>query len=252
MDEMKFFYGLLIGWVVLSAIVFISLFFISAPYGRHARKGWGLSMNNRLGWVVMEAPSAILFALYFAFGSNPFAIVNIVFLILWEAHYLHRAFIYPFSLPINEKSMPVSVVVMGLFFNTVNAYINGRFLFTLAAPYANTWLIDPRFLMGIMLFIAGYIINRNSDRILYNLHKTESDYSIPQGGFFNFVSCPNYLGEIVIWVGWAVATWSLPGLVFALWTMANLVPRARSHHQWYRQYFSDYPEDRKVLIPKIW
>jgi 3-oxo-5-alpha-steroid 4-dehydrogenase 1 len=252
MNEEGFFNILLISWVALSIIVFIALFFIVAPYGRHSRKGYGLYINNRLGWLIMEAPSAILFALYFLLSSNVVTMVSIIFLVLWEAHYLHRAFIYPFSLPAKEKNMTIMVAVLGLFFNTVNAYINGRYLFSLAAPYPDRWLLDPRFIVGTVLFMAGYFINRNSDRILYNLHKNEDEYSIPHGGFFNFVSCPNYLGEIVIWVGWAIATWSVPGLVFALWTMANLVPRARSHHSWYKQSFSDYPEDRKALIPKIW
>jgi protein-S-isoprenylcysteine O-methyltransferase Ste14 len=66
------------------------------------------------------------------------------------------------------------------------------------------------------------------------------------------VSSPNYLGEITIWLGWALATWSLPGLAFAFWTVANLLPRARANHTWYRQTFPDYPAERKALIPKVW
>ena len=61
-----------------------------------------------------------------------------------------------------------------------------------------------------------------------------------------------YLGEIIEWVGWGTATWSLPSLVFAVWTVANLVPRSRSHHLWYKQRFSTYPFERKALIPRLW
>jgi protein-S-isoprenylcysteine O-methyltransferase Ste14 len=77
------------------------------------------------------------------------------------------------------------------------------------------------------------------------------DYSIPRGGLFRWVSCPNYLGEIVEWLGWALLTWSPAGLAFAAWTMANLVPRARAHHRWYRERFSDYPTKRKALVPGL-
>jgi len=80
----------------------------------------------------------------------------------------------------------------------------------------------------------------------------ESGYKIPYGGLFRWVSCPNYLGEIVIWTGWAVTTWSLPGLAFALWTATNLIPRARANHRWYRNYFPDYPASRKALLPGLW
>jgi steroid 5-alpha reductase family enzyme len=96
------------------------------------------------------------------------------------------------------------------------------------------------------------ILNISSDSILIDLKKQNGNsYKIPQKGLFRLVSSPNYLGEIIEWSGWAIATWSLPGLAFALWTAANLVPRARSNHQWYKKEFTDYPESRKALIPFI-
>ena len=75
---------------------------------------------------------------------------------------------------------------------------------------------------------------------------------MPHGELYRWISCPNYLGELIEWAGWAVATWSLPGLGFAVWTAANLVPRARANHRWYRSHFADYPNERKALIPGVW
>jgi len=46
-------------------------------------------------------------------------------------------------------------------------------------------------------------------------------------------------------------TWSMPAVAFAVWTLVNLMPRALHHHQWYRETFSDYPPDRKALIPFV-
>ena len=66
---------------------------------------------------------------------------------------------------------------------------------------------------------------------------------------YGFVSCPNYLGEVMIWTGWAIATWSLAGLSFAVFTAANLVPRALANHRWYRETFPDYPRTRRAVIP---
>jgi hypothetical protein len=65
------------------------------------------------------------------------------------------------------------------------------------------------------------------------------------------VSCPNYLGEIIEWSGWALATWSLAGAAFALYTIANLAPRAVAYHRWYRESFNDYPPARRALLPFI-
>ena len=68
---------------------------------------------------------------------------------------------------------------------------------------------------------------------------------------FDIVCCPNLSGEIIEWVGFALLTWSLPGLAFALWTVANLVPRALWRRKWYRENFSGYPRERAALFPGV-
>ena len=99
-------------------------------------------------------------------------------------------------------------------------------------------------------FFSGFLIHMHSDSVLNNLRKNGSaGYRIPDRGLFSLVSCPNYLGEMIQWTGWALATWSLPGLCFCIWTVANLAPRALSHHRWYKKTFKNYPENRKAVIP---
>ncbi len=254
MNESMIYNSLLVAWFIIAAIVFVALFFfIVAPYGRHLRKGFGYSVGNRLGWVLMEAPTPIIFAVCFIFGDNRGSPVGLVFLALWELHYVHRAFIYPFSLRGAARRMPISIIFMGFLFNIMNGYLNGRYIFTFSGGYDNSWLADPRFIVGVILFAAGYIINRQADLALRALRQPgESGYKISNSRLHRLVSSPNYLGEMTIWIGWALATWSLPGLAFALWTVANLLPRARDNHAWYRRTFADYPAERKALIPKVW
>ncbi len=248
MDERHFYALLLRGFFVVSAIVAPLLFFIKAPYGRHQDRAFGPTVPAVLGWVLMEAPSPLGFALWFALGDRHGA-AALAFFLLWQAHYVNRAFLYPFRL---RAAAPMAVVVMatGLAFNLVNAYLNGRWLYTLGPAYTAAWLLDPRFLIGAAMFGAGFALNLQSDRILRGLRRPgERGYKVPRGGLFRLVSCPNYLGEIIEWCGWAVATWSLPGLAFALWTAANLAPRARAHHRFYQQRFPDYPAERRALVP---
>ncbi len=252
MTEITVFNYLLITWFLLAAVVFATLFFVPAPYGRHIRRGWGPTLTNRTGWLLMEAPAPLVFALLYFLGEHRASLTAMVFLLLWEAHYVHRAFIYPFSLANREKKMPLTVVLFGFIFNLGNAYLNGRYLFTFAS-YPNDWLGDFRFLIGTMVFIAGFVINRSADEILRHLREqNDARYGIPFGGMYRWVSCPNYFGEILTWGGWTIATWSLPGLAFAVWTFANLAPRARTHHRWYLEQFPDYPKERKALIPGLW
>jgi 3-oxo-5-alpha-steroid 4-dehydrogenase 1 len=254
MNEFSVFRVILIISFVVATGIFIALFFISAPYGRHSRHGWGLQLPNWMGWLLMESVSAIIMLVMFLIGDAPKTLTTIILLLMWEAHYIHRSYIYPFLLRDGKKKMPVMVVIMAVVFNLGNGYLNGRYVFHFAdGRYSIRWLLDPRFIIGTVLFIFGFIINRWADNTLRGLRKPgETGYKVPNGGLYEYISCPNYFGEILEWFGWAIATWSLPGLTFALWTFANLAPRAWSHHKWYHVNFSEYPLNRKALIPGIW
>jgi 3-oxo-5-alpha-steroid 4-dehydrogenase 1 len=250
MKELTFINILMGAWLLVGAIVFVALLFIAAPYGRHVRKGWGFTIGNKLGWVLMEAPAPVIFLVFFFLGSS--GVTGMVFLAMWEAHYIHRAFIYPFSLR-GARRIPLSVVSLGFFFNVMNAYLNGRYLYTFSGGYSVSWLLDPRFIVGAVLFFTGFAINRKADEVLRGLRAPgESGYKISNHLLFRLVSSPNYLGEITIWIGWAVATWSWPAATFAFWTVANLLPRARANHNWYKATFPDYPPERKALLPRLW
>jgi hypothetical protein len=58
--------------------------------------------------------------------------------------------------------------------------------------------------------------------------------------------------EIIEWTGFALMSWSPAALALAFYTVANLAPRASAHLNWYRKKFSDYPSERKALIPHLW
>merc|ERR1712046_381079 len=98
---------------------------------------------------------------------------------------------------------------------------------------------------------AGAWINTTADAILRNLRKPgDTGYKIPRGGMFEYVSGANFLGEIIEWWGFALATWSLPGLFFAVATTSGIGGRAVQHHRWYLEKFGDaYPPQRKAVIP---
>jgi hypothetical protein len=59
------------------------------------------------------------------------------------------------------------------------------------------------------------------------------------------------LGELIEWLGFAILCWNMPALAFFIWSAANLVPRAMSHHRWYKNKFQNYPAERKAILPYI-
>ena len=241
-------------WAVfaLAAVTFAALLRLRAPYGRHyPGSGWGPEITNRTGWIVMESPATLVFACVYALGDAAAEPVPLVLLGMWQCHYLNRNFIYPLRLRGGDRKMPVLVAASGFVFNLVNAYVNARFISHLG-EYGVAWLGDPRFVAGLAVFLGGLALNLHSDNILLKLRKPGgSGYSIPRGGAFRYVSCPNYLGELLEWAGWALATWSPAGLAFLAYAAANLLPRALSHHRWYREKFEDYPVRRRALIPGV-
>jgi len=137
-------------------------------------------------------------------------------------------------------------------FNSLNGYANGVFLAGGGLLSTSGLLAGVRICVGIGFFAAGFMIHIWADRNLRHLRdQGEKGYKIPHGGLFELVTNPNYFGEILEWSGWALATWSLAGLGFALFTIANLVPRAYSNRRWYVATFPDYPRDRKSVIPYL-
>jgi protein-S-isoprenylcysteine O-methyltransferase Ste14 len=243
---------LALGLLAAAAPVFVILRFVTAPYGRHARGGWGPMLPSRAGWILMELPAVAAFVPIFALGRHRAELVPLVLCAIWLAHYVHRALVFPFRVRSRGKQVPLIVAGLGAAFNAANAYVNARWISELGA-YPTSWLGDPRFVGGAALFAVGLVVNLHADTVLIHLRRPgETGYRVPTGGAYRWVSCPNYLGEILEWCGWALATWSLAGLAFAIYTAGNLVPRARSHHAWYRERFADYPRERRALVPFIY
>ena len=231
--------------LVSAACVFPLLFFVPAPYGRHQRAGWGPTISARLGWVLMESPSVFLFAAVWL--ANPhFGDASVKLLgALWLAHYVQRTFVFTALMPPGGKPHAALTFAMAIVFNVLNASGNAGGL----APRA----LDLGFVLGVVIFVGAMALNVHSDHVLRTLRAPgETGYKVPNAGAFRLVSAPNYLGEILEWVGFAIAAQSLAAWAFAAFTAANLAPRALSNHRWYRAKFPDYPKARRALIPFVW
>lgn len=241
-----------IAWTLVALALFPVQLFVTAPYGRHARNDWGPSISNRLGWCLMEVVSLVVFAGLFLLGPAEKTPPMWVFFALWTAHYVNRSLIFPWRTHTRGKAIPLAIVGSAIAFNLVNAGLNGLYLGWSGAIYPPSWLADPRFIAGLAVFAAGAAINLWADSRLIGLRSGGGQgYAVPRGGLFEHVSCPNHLGEIVEWSGFALMCWNLPALSFAVWTAANLIPRAVSHHAWYRRTFSGYPPGRRAVIPGL-
>ena len=204
----------LIVMALLALAVYIALHYFEAGYGYLFNRKYGFPIPNRIGWVLMECPVFIAMTVLWLLSDRTWEAAPLALLILFQGHYLQRAFIFPLLIRGNSK-MPAGIVGMGMLFNTLN----------------------------------------HSDYIIRHLRKPgDTRHYIPRGGMFRYVSSANYFGELTEWVGFAIASWSWAGAVFAWWTFANLAPRAASLYKRYEKEFGQEFTSlhRKRIIPFIY
>ena len=90
------FYYFVYIWIGIAILSFPLLLRVTAPYGRHATSHWGRMLDNRLGWMLQEAPSLLFLSLFFFTGSLEKTTFSYFVWALWSAHYIYRSFIFPF------------------------------------------------------------------------------------------------------------------------------------------------------------
>lgn len=247
-------------WVMIgiAVVVFVSLYFVDAGYGMLRSPKWGKSINNKVAWFLMEFPIFLAMIVIWLLSPHRFDIVPMVFLLIFETHYFQRAIVFPWLMKGKKSTMPLGIMFSGITFNILNAMMQGYWIFfesfkvdyhAFGLSYADTaWLWSPQFIIGLIIFLFGFYTNLRSDYIIRHLRKSDEDtkHYLPEGFMFEYVTSANYFGELMEWLGFAILTWSFSGLVFFIWTFANLVPRANALYKRYKVEFGDIIERKKL------
>lgn len=246
--------------IAMAVVVFVLLYFVNAGYGQFTSSKWGKAINNKLAWFLMEFPIFLAMIILWLCSPNRFDVVPMVFLLIFEIHYFQRSLVFPWLMK-GKSKMSLAVMFMGISFNILNAMMQGYWIFfesyksnyqVFGISYTDAaWLVSPQFIIGLSLFIFGFVVNLRSDYIIRHLRKSDEDtkHYLPKGFMFNYVTSANYLGELLEWLGFAILTWSISGLVFFIWTFANLVPRANAIYQRYQLEFGE--EVRKKKLKRV-
>lgn len=240
----------------LALVVFVALYFVKAGYGMFRTPSWGLSVNNKLGWILMEAPVFVVMFWLWARSGVGLSVPQYLFFLLFQLHYLQRSFIFPFLMR-GKSRMPVSILLMGVVFNVLNGLMQagGLFYFAPDGAYAGGWryFLQPHAWIGVLLFLTGMVINLHSDHVIRHLRQPgDTGHYLPDRGLYRYVTSANYFGELVEWVGFALLTASPAAWVFVWWTFANLVPRSDAIYRRYREEFGEAVGRRKRIFPFIY
>jgi len=244
------------GMSLLAVLVFVCLYFVTAGYGQFRTKQWGYCIDNRVGWVLMEAPVFFVMIAIWGHAGFPFHLPEFVLMSLFLIHYFQRSFVFPCLLK-GHSRMPVIIMLMGILFNVINGIMQGGGLFWFPNPdYAlgASYLLRFQTIVGILVFLAGMAINWHSDYVIRHLRQPgDTRHYLPQGGLYRYVTSANYFGELVEWIGFALAAANPAAWVFVLWTGANLIPRAHAIHRKYREEFGDEAVGaRRRIIPFVY
>jgi len=243
-------------WVMLAAAAATAAALVRgdpAPYGRHndaaanpAARRYGPGLDARWAWCVQELPAFAVPAAMAAraarqlggWAALPAALgpARTALLSAFLAHYGHRALIYPWRIA-GGRPTPAGIAALACCFCAYNGLMQGGWLVWCGngGPAPSSLA----FRLGMAAWAGGAALNYAADGALRRMRagRPAGHYALPAGPLF-LVACPNYLGEMIEWAGWACASGGrLPAVAFAVYTVANLAPRAKAHAAWYAARF---------------
>ena len=246
-NEDTFNYYIQLGFLSSDIFIFITLFFIDAYYGRFFNSFSLLpSIPCHLSWIIQECPCVFISLFFILTKFHSISLMNVLVLLPFLLHYIHRSFVFPFKLKTTKKT-PLELTFLAFIFCSFNATMINRSILL----YSQYEEISLQMIVGISIMMIGALINIFHDYYVIGLRKQTTAYILPKGYLYEYISCPNYFGEMVEWFGFWVLSGTFSAFVFAVSTVANLFPRAIKTHQWYHKKFNEYPKQRKAVIPFI-
>lgn len=186
-------------------------------------------------------------------GSADLSTTQLLTLGMFIAHFIKReletAFVHKFS----ANTMPASNIFKNSFFYwAISGLLCAYSIYspTSLAARADNPLID---LAALALYLYGEISNALVHWYLSTLRSTGgTERKIPKGHGFSIVTCPNYMYEVLAWVGIIVASRDWTVALFISIGIAQMYPWARGKESAYRKEFGDkYKKKKYVMLPGL-
>lgn len=133
-------------------------------------------------------------------------------------------------------------------------------------------LIHFNILISVTVYIIGSFFQFKSHFILYDMKSkwvagkfdsgnslngsVQQKYFLPKGFLFDYVCCPHYFAEILVYFSlWFVSPQSPPLVCLLLWVISNLSIESGIQMNWYIYFFGkslEFPNNWKRIFPYIW
>ncbi|KAI1195260.1 3-oxo-5-alpha-steroid 4-dehydrogenase-domain-containing protein [Nemania serpens] len=189
-------------------------------------------------------------------GSTPLTSVQQAAFAMIVAHFVKRELEVLFVHKFSANTMPAAFIVRNSLFYWAFAGLLGALeIYAPFSPAARTapFLSSPLDLLGLALYLLGELANANVHWYLAALRKPgETARKIPRGLGFGLVTCPNYMFEIVAWVGIILVTRSPTLVVFIVIGSYYMYIWGWGKEKAYRKQFGDkYKKKRFVMLPSL-
>jgi hypothetical protein len=187
---------------------------------------------------------------FFVFSREGLFTYKIFIFAAYQTHLTRRVLECLFVHKSTDKFVPLVLFLAVLLFYSLSCLtISTSCAFSL--PNNITILAVLRMIIGISLFAIGNYHQHKAHVILANLRSTNAikQYFIPYGDWFEYVSCPHYLAEILLYFSMMIMVPSSINM-WGLWSFVtiNLTSTGINTHAWYKNKFgNEYPKRRAVF-----
>jgi len=174
-----------------------------------------------------------------------------ILFVCWMFHFVKRELETLFVHRFGNDTMPL----VNLWKNCSYYWVSATAIaFTINHPNFESSKIFSTFQQaGFILFVLGELGNGIAHlQLRYLRRENTRERRIPNGFLFEFVSCPNYTMEILLWIGFSLMCSCWTSWLFTCVGAIQMLFWAKKKHQRYRKEFPNYPKHRKALIPFIY
>lgn len=191
-------------------------------------------------------------------NTNPSSIILV--LILMTLQVFRRLFECVFINQRSSSTMNITHYIVGFahYFCAGSGYVceapgfvsgsGSSSTFTMSSIPISSWIFS-------LIFTVAWCYQLETHKIFAQLKiSNPNNHSMPEGSLFNYVSCPHYMCEIIIYtcLMLILGPEHRTGVMVWAWVTINQVIAATMSHKWYLTKFEDYPKNRKAIIPFVW
>ncbi|KAF6829928.1 steroid alpha reductase family protein [Colletotrichum plurivorum] len=192
--------------------------------------------------------------IYAGADKEPLSPTQLLVFAMFLGHFLKREYETLFVHKFSANTMPLRNIFKNSFFYwAFSGLLCAWHIYSPTSPAALA-RNDAVDVLGTIVFLFGEASNALVHLNLASLRsRGGTERQIPRGYGFSLVTCPNYMFEIIAWIGIIIASRSWTVVVFIFIGAVQMSQWAKGKERAYRKEFPEtYKKKKFVLLPGIY